>query len=422
MPQPREGRTEHANSTSVRVGLAEAYLARLLPDAVTQPGQPDKDDAFDPSLTCWQNGLKGSHVALSRCNKVATATGGGGHSVCTAVVPSPGAVYEVEIEWAAPWAPIRQAQDGRGCRLHETVPSGGIWVGVLSKEAAEKRMEAFSEDCGLSKMTDGFWGVDDFGGGESVQRESFGLCYYSSPRGSWMPPQDPRWGIRRGHGGTEFAPRHALVSEIQYAHMSSISFYHTPYVFCSGDRLHLVVDMDQRTLTIYRNWNEKLLLFEDLPAEVHVAATLKTRGSTVRIVSVSPLRHMEFAGMGLEAPPPKKSCRSALGFRQRQLAEPPPAAGGSAQKKRSPQQNMSLAREREVSQLIDASKGRPMTDDKPWFIRNVVQPTVWLYSWVPSCCSRSKMCWAEFWPELKRFPAVAWRLLLEHHAETGRWW
>ena len=156
MPRPREGRTKHANSTSVRVGLAEAYLARLLPDAVTQPGQPDKDDAFDPSLTCWQNGLKGSHVALSRCNKVATATGGGGHSVCTAVVPSPGAVYEVEIEWAAPWAPIRQAQDGRGCRLHETVPSGGIWVGVLSKEAAEKRMEAFSEDCGLSKMTDGF--------------------------------------------------------------------------------------------------------------------------------------------------------------------------------------------------------------------------------------------------------------------------
>ena len=55
-------------------------------------------------------------------------------------------------------------------------------------------------------------------------------------------------------------------------------------------------------------------------------------------------------------------------------------------------QKMSLARQREVSQLIDASKGRPMTDDKPWFIRNVVQPTVWLYSWVPSCCSRSKMC------------------------------
>ena len=190
-----------------------------------------------------------------------------------------------------------------------------------------------------------------------------------------MPPQDPRWGIRRGHGGTELAPTRALVSEIEYAHMSSITFYHTPYVFCSGDRLHLVVDMDLRTLTIYRNWKEKLL-FEDLPAEVHVAATLKTRGSTVRIVSVSPLRHMEFAGMGPEAPPPKKSWGEALGFRQRQLAEPPPAAGGSAQKKRSPQQNMSLARKREVSQLIDASKGRPMTDDKPWFIRNVL----WLSS------------------------------------------
>ena len=396
MPQPREGRTEHANSTSVRVGLAEAYLARLsqcLPDAVAQPGQPDKDDAFDPSLTCWQNGLKGSHVALARCNKVATATGGGGHSVCTAVVPSPGAVYEVEIEWAAPWAPIRQAQDGRGCRLHETVPSGGIWVGVLSKEAAEKRMEAFSEDCGLSKMTDGFWGMDDFGGGESVQRESGGNAYYPrTEKRSWMPPQDPRWGIRRGHGGTEFAPISALVSEIKYAHMSSITFYHTPYVFCSGDRLHLVVDMDQRTLTIYRNWNEKLLLFEDLPAEVHVAATLKTRGSTVRIVSVSPLQRMEYPGMGPEAPPPKKirsllakSWITALGFRQRP----------SGEKVVEDVQKMSLARQREVSQLIDASRERPMTDDKPWFIRNVVQPIVWLYSWVPSCCSRSKMCWAK---------------------------
>ena len=108
-----------------------------------------------------------------------------------------------------------------------------------------------------------------------------------------MPPPDPRWGIRRGHGGTELAPTRALVSEIEYAHMSSITFYHTPYVFCSGDRLHLVVDMDQRTLTIYRNGNQKICVFEDLPAEVHVAATLKTRGSTVRIVSVSPLRHME---------------------------------------------------------------------------------------------------------------------------------
>ena len=395
MPRPREGRTEHANSTSVRVGLAEAYLARLsqcLPDAVAQPGQPDKDDAFDPSKTCWQNGLKGSHVALSRCNKVATATGGGGHSVCTAVVPSPGAVYEVEIEWAAPWAPIRQAQNGRGKRLHETVPSGGIWVGVLSKEAAEKRMEAFSEDCGLSKMTDGFWGMDDFGGGESVQRESFGLCYYSSPRGSWMPPQDPRWGIRRGHGGTELAPTRALVSEIEYAHMSSITFYHTPYVFCSGDRLHLVVDMDQRTLTIHRNWDHGTLVFEDLPAEVHIAATLKTRGSTVRIVSVSPLQRMEYPGMGPEAPPPKKirsllakSWITALGFRQRP----------SGEKVVEDVQKMSLARQREVSQLIDASRERPMTDDKPWFIRNVVQPIVWLYSWVPSCCSRSKMCWAK---------------------------
>ena len=360
MPQPREGRTKHANSTSVRVGLAEAYLARLLPDAVTQPGQPDKDDAFDPFLTCWQNGLKGSHVALSRCTKVATATGDGGHSVCTAVVPSPGAVYEVEIEWAAPWAPIRQAQDGRGCRLHETVPSGGIWVGVLSKEAAEKRMEAFSEDCGLSKMTDGFWGVDDFGGGESAMtRKSGGICYFDKVKSSWMPPEDPRWGIRRGHGGTLFVPDDALAREIQYAHMSSITYYHTPYVFCSGDRLHLVVDMDLRTLTIYRNWEEKLL-FEDLPAEVHVAATLKTRGSTVRIVSVSPLRHME--------------CGDS-------------AAGGSAQKVVENVLNMSRGgagarrsaraeREREVSQLIDASKGRPMTDDKPWFIRNVL----WLSS------------------------------------------
>ena len=199
-----------------------------------------------------------------------------------------------------------------------------------------------------------------------------------------MPPPDPRWGIRRGHGGTELAPTRALVSEIEYAHMSSITFYHTPYVFCSGDRLHLVVDMDQRTLTIYRlpytaYHITKLLLFEDLPAEVHVAATLKTRGSTVRIVSVSPLRHME--------------CGDS-------------AAGGSAQKVVENVLNMSRGgagarrsaraeREREVSQLIDASKGRPMTDDKPWFIRNVVQPTVWLYSWVPSCCSRSKMCCAE---------------------------
>ena len=110
--------------------------------------------------------------------------------------------------------------------------------------------------------------------------------------------------------------------------------------------------MNQRTLTIYRNWGRELV-FEDLPAEVHVAATLKTKGSTVRIVSVSPLRHMELAAMENE----KKK-----------------------------------ARESEVWQLIDASQRRPMTDDRPWLIRNVVQPTVSLYSSCSECCAMSCLC------------------------------
>ena len=102
-------------------------------------------------------------------------------------------------------------------------------------------------------MADGFWGVDDHGG--------------SGKAGG---------GIRRGKGGTEIAPAEAKTAD-------------GGGVFRSGDLVGLLVDMDARTLAIYRNGAPiPGLAFTGLPAEVYVGATPYNHDVRVRIEQKAP--------------------------------------------------------------------------------------------------------------------------------------
>ena len=135
-------------------------------------------------------------------------------------------------------------------------------------------------------MADGFWGVDDFGGGKSVIPAPGGGGYggCATRLHPWeCPDEDPRWGIRRGHGGTDFAPEESFSTYGKFD-MGTTAVCHDPYIWSHGDRLRLVVDMDCRTLTIHRDGVAVPgLHFDGLPDEVRIAATLKAKGSTVRI-------------------------------------------------------------------------------------------------------------------------------------------
>ena len=93
-----------------------------------------------------------------------------------------------------------------------------------------------------------------------------------------------------GHGGTDFAPLRSFVFDHSYSKWDmgehTVINVYKPFIWQNGDRLRLVVDMDLRTLTIHRNGKAVPgLVFEGLPDEVHIAATLKTKGSRVRIQS-----------------------------------------------------------------------------------------------------------------------------------------
>ena len=124
------------------------------------------------------------------------------------------------------------------------------FTGVVSADVDTFR--EMDRDENLAHLAHGFWGIDDIGdGGETT-------------------------GVRRGKGGEEGAPPAALVD---------LGTSQERGLFVRGDRLGLLVDMDERTLTFHRNGDPiPSLVLGGLPEEVYVVATPYNTGSRVRIV------------------------------------------------------------------------------------------------------------------------------------------
>ena len=131
-------------------------------------------------------------------------------------------------------------------------------VGVVS--AASARDIDF-HDRGLAIMQAGFWGVDDSGESSSEDQHLSERCC----------------GIRRD-GGLYNVPGEAKCALVENDS--------EPHVFLAGDKIGMELDMDARTLTMLRNGTPiPSLVFDTLPEQVHVAATVDDEDSEVRLVN-----------------------------------------------------------------------------------------------------------------------------------------
>ena len=133
----------------------------------------------------------------------------------------------------------------------EGKPSGTILGGANMVGLASGSIVVKGKTIGaLGKAASNFWGIDDSGSsGTNLS------------------------GIRRGKGGQRSAPAEAKSSH--------------GFLFASGDRVGLLVDMDEHTLTILRNGTPvPSLVFDNLPHQnLYVAATLFHLSIRVRILT-----------------------------------------------------------------------------------------------------------------------------------------
>ena len=132
---------------------APAVPASLVPRPVRSHAAPvwrATATALAPQAVRWSSTAKGSAITIEDGGKAARNTGGDGHSVCSAApVPSSGSHF-YELTYSRP-----------GTATGDSLYSFYM-TGVLSAAAAQ-RTAAYSKVCGLAKMGDGFWGVDDDG-------------------------------------------------------------------------------------------------------------------------------------------------------------------------------------------------------------------------------------------------------------------
>ena len=188
----------------------------------------------------WSSELKGDDISLEEGGVVARAG-----QLCQVVISSQSlpatGKHLVELVFT------RQGLPSGDC------VGGCYMVGVVSAAAAR---DVDFDDRGLAHMAAGFWGVDD-------------AC----------PPKNTHnCGVRRGEGRVSAAPSEARCARDRGGSLR---------VFLVGDRLGLQVDMDARTLTMLRNGTPiPSLVFDNLPEQVHVAATLDDEDSKVRLVQV----------------------------------------------------------------------------------------------------------------------------------------
>mmetsp|Transcript_36178 Transcript_36178/g.116490 ORF Transcript_36178/g.116490 Transcript_36178/m.116490 type:complete len:232 (+) Transcript_36178:218-913(+) len=189
-----------------------------------------------PQLT-WSSTHKGDGIVLSDAETLATAGESEGRVVRSAEpLPATGKHF-VEVIYEP------------GSRALPSPWLGACYfTGVVSADVDTIR--EMHEDENLAHLAHGFWGIEDSGdGGESC-------------------------GVRRGKGGDEEAPTEAHIGRDV-----------TAPIFGRNDRLGLLVDMDERTLTFHRNGDPiPSLVLGGLPEEVYVVATPYNTGSRVQIV------------------------------------------------------------------------------------------------------------------------------------------
>ena len=143
-------------------------------------------------------------------------------------------------------------------RLPGTSLQGFYMVGVVSEAVLDDTVFDESDSRMLSRLSEGFWGVDD---------------------GSYASQYS---GMRRGDGSIEDAPDEAICA-ISGASVDDDGG--EPRIFLNGDTIGLLVNMDAHTLTIHRNGSPiPSLAFEGLPERVRIAATLDDLDSKVRIL------------------------------------------------------------------------------------------------------------------------------------------
>lgn len=179
----------------------------------------------------WSHTMKGPNIRIAggqiAINKVGPFDSPG-HSVCSSLPLNAGRHF-VELVFE-----IDGVSKGDQLAIQPW-----HWVGVLSSEYKDALRTILRHKDGLGGVQ-GFWGVDSYGGAGR-------MC-----------------GIRMGAGGTAAAPEESrTVADRGYN-----------WVFACGDRVGLVVDMNARTLVIYRDGKPiPGLTFTGLPEEVYVCAT-----------------------------------------------------------------------------------------------------------------------------------------------------
>lgn len=190
-----------------------------------------------PQLT-WSSTHKGGDIVLSDAETLATGGESEGQVVRSAEpLPATGK-HLVEVVYE------------QGCDMEDPFLGACYFTGVVSADVDTFREMDGGEN--LARLAQGFWGIEDSGDG----------CVDT--------------GIHRGKGGEEGAPSAALVD---------IGTSQQRGLFVRGDRLGLLVDMDERTLTFHRNGDPiPSLVLGGLPEEVYVVATPYNTGSRVRIV------------------------------------------------------------------------------------------------------------------------------------------
>ena len=199
-----------------------------------------------PRLT-WSANKKASHIALRD----------DGHgrqlAACTSSSATAPSVLSVEPLPRTGRHLVELVYERGG---HDRNLGGRYWTGVMSAAAAVGAELDARRRWKHPESFEGFWGFEDHG-------------YHGSIEEEYRPGSG--FGVRRGYGANERAPNESLCDN---------------RIFSNGDRVGLVVDMDDRTMEVLRN-GEPIpgLVFTDLPETgVFVVASPFNNGATVRFV------------------------------------------------------------------------------------------------------------------------------------------